>query len=108
MGGRFDLSTAKAEERSSASDFPMSIYMLAPRCSLQEKFGSLAPPHIITWLAMAEAGDISASTPGSDSDSFDKESHPSVKWCKFSQVERPPQVHPYDGGKDAWMTITGT
>jgi len=51
-------------------------------------------------------------TPGSASGSFDKESHPTltVKSCESSQVERSTQgpVHAYDGGKEAWMTVTGT
>jgi len=50
--------------------------------------------------------------PGSASGSFDKESHPTltVKSCESSQIEGPPQrpVHEYDGGKEAWMTVTGT
>lgn len=54
------------------------------------------------------------SPPGSASGSFDKESHPTLtgKSCESSQVEQPPQpqgpVHMYDGGKEAWMTVTGT
>jgi hypothetical protein len=59
---------------------------------------------------MAEASDLSTGAPGSASDSFDKESHPTLKSCDFPQVKMPPQVqvHMYDGGKDAWMTVAGT